>query len=321
MNDNQKRAMRDVLIESIYQRMLTDERIYFLSADFGSPALDALKTRFGDRFKSVGIAEQNLLNIATGLALEGFTVFAYAIAPFLSMRAYEQIRTNLSLQSFFKDLNVNIVGVGTGLSYDVSGPTHHCLEDITLMRLLPHIDLFSPSDWSLTQRFLTYCLEVKRPKYLRLDSKPVQRIYTDDVPSDFKMGFAELSSGDEVCIVSTGYMTHTAINVARILTEKRIKVGVIDLFLLKSYAEEALYDTLKRFAYIVTLEEAFILRGGMDALIATLLSSHDNTTIKLLRFGISDTYVFESGGREHIHRLYKLDEASIVQAIKRLISR
>ena len=315
MSANPKRAMRDVLLESIAQRMLADDRIYFLTADFGSPALDALKARFPDRFKSVGIAEQNLLNIATGLALEGFTVFAYAIAPFLTMRAYEQIRTNLSLQSFFKALNVNLVGVGTGLSYDVSGPTHHCLEDLTLMRLLPHLDLFSPSDWSLTQRFLTYCLDVKRPKYLRLDSKPVECLYTEAVASDFRQGFAELVSGDEVCIVSTGYMTHTALNAANLLAAKRIRVGVVDVFLFTG-DEQALYDTLKRFTCIITIEEALIWRGGLDAFIAGLLDRHGNPPIKLLRRGIHETYVFEAGGREHLHRLYGLDEASLVHAIE-----
>ncbi len=125
MKDNSPQIMRDVLIEQIYQKMFDDERIFFLSADLGSPVLDKVREQFEDRFINVGIAEQNLINVSTGLAFEGFTVYAYAIAPFLTMRAYEQLRVNLSLSSELMELNVNLIGVGAGLSYDVSGPTHH----------------------------------------------------------------------------------------------------------------------------------------------------------------------------------------------------
>lgn len=321
MNDHRKKTMRDALIESIYHQMYQDENIYFLSADFGSPALDMLRKQFSDRFKNVGIAEQNLINIATGLALEGFTVFAYAIAPFITMRAYEQIRTNLSLHSSFKELNVNLIGVGTGLSYDVSGPTHHCLEDISLMRLLPHIDLFSPSDWVITRRFCEYCLTVKRPKYLRLDSKALESIYTDNIDSDFEKGFSELVNGEETCIISTGYMTHIALQAAEILSEKGIHIGVIDLFLLTSYDKETLYESIKNFSHVITLEEAFILRGGMDSAIVDLLMSHNKNLVKLLRCGIDDTYIFEGGEREYLHRLHKLDKLSLARTIETIHQR
>ena len=136
--------MRDVFIEGIYNRMQEDRNLFFISADFGSPKLDRLREDFKDRFINVGIAEQNLINISTGLALEGFTVYAYAIAPFLTMRAYEQIRINLSLHAQLKEININLIGVGAGLSYDVSGPSHHCLEDLSIMRTLPNLIVFSP---------------------------------------------------------------------------------------------------------------------------------------------------------------------------------
>ncbi|HQJ94664.1 MAG TPA: hypothetical protein PLT06_07500, partial [Syntrophorhabdaceae bacterium] len=109
--DKEKKAMRDVFIERIYERMLTDKNVFFLTADFGSPVLDKLRDDFKDRFINVGIAEQNLVNIAAGLATEGFCVYAYAIAPFLTMRAFEQIRNNLSLLSRAHKLNVNLIGV------------------------------------------------------------------------------------------------------------------------------------------------------------------------------------------------------------------
>jgi transketolase len=181
-----KKAMRDVFIEQIYYKMFDNKSLFFLTADFGSPKLDVLRKDFNDRFINVGIAEQNLVNVATGLALEGFIVYAYAIAPFLVMRAYEQIRNNLSLLSHVHEINVNLIGVGAGLSYDVSGPTHHSLEDISIVRTLPNISLISPSDWVLAEKFADYSIENKKPKYIRFDGKPLPNIYskTDDVTLD-----------------------------------------------------------------------------------------------------------------------------------------
>ena len=138
MSNVQVKTMRDALIEQIYEKMYDNDRIFFVSADMGAPALDKLREDFKDRFVNVGIAEQNLVNVSTGLALEGFTVYAYAIAGFLTMRAYEQIRINLALSAQRKEINVNLIGVGAGVSYDVSGPTHHCFEDLTIMRSEEH---------------------------------------------------------------------------------------------------------------------------------------------------------------------------------------
>ncbi|MGA0345618.1 MAG: hypothetical protein ACO3N9_03645 [Alphaproteobacteria bacterium] len=127
-------AMRDALLEKIWQRMAHDETVFFVSSDFGSPVLDKIRSDFGERFINVGIAEQNLINVSAGLALEGFNVFSYAIAPFITMRCFEQNRVNLALLSEARKINVNLIGVGAGYSYVVSGPTHQSYEDITIMR-------------------------------------------------------------------------------------------------------------------------------------------------------------------------------------------
>ena len=105
-------AMRDAFLERIWLAMAKDSKIFFVTADFGSPVLDKIRADFSDRFVNVGIAEQNLINISAGLALEGYTVFAYAIAPFITMRCYEQIRVSLALLSVVRDINVYLLGVG-----------------------------------------------------------------------------------------------------------------------------------------------------------------------------------------------------------------
>ncbi|MBS3909171.1 MAG: transketolase [Actinobacteria bacterium] len=312
------KTMRDALIEKIYERMHEDSSLFFLSADFGSPKLDKLKEDFKDRFINVGIAEQNLINVATGLALEGYNVYAYAIAPFLTMRAYEQIRNNLSLLSQVKTVNVNLVGVGAGLSYDVSGPTHHCLEDITIMRTLPNVTVFSPSDWVLAEKFLDYSIDVKKPKYMRFDSKPLPRIYPNTANIDFQKGFCELAEGEGCCLVSTGFMTHTAVKAADKLLNDGIKIGLIDMFMLKPFDKDSFFESLNRYEAVITLEEAFINTGGLDSLVSTILENK-NPKIGLRRMGFGDEYVFEMGGREHLHKLNNLDEGSIAKAIREVL--
>lgn len=161
-------AMRDVFIERIWRSMAEDRQVFFTCADFGSPVLDKVRADFPDRFVNVGIAEQNLINVSAGLALEGFTVFAYAIAPFITMRCYEQVRVSLALLSEVRPMNVNLIGVGAGYSYVVSGPTHQCYEDITLMRALPNFQVLSPADHVTTAALFDGCLQTTGPKYLRL---------------------------------------------------------------------------------------------------------------------------------------------------------
>lgn len=305
------KAMRDVFIDGLHQRMGANRRIFFLSADFGSPALDKLREEFGDRFINVGVAEQNMINVATGLALEGYDVYAYAIAPFITMRDYEQVRLHLAISSQIRPVNVNLIGVGAGLSYDVAGPTHHALEDLTLMRLLPNFTVFSPSDWRLVENFIDYSLNKKSPKYLRFDSKPLPLIYEDNDNLDLENGFYEILKGEKICVISTGYMTHTALKAVKAIGN----VGLIDVFMLKPLREKLLVEALKKYKSVITVEEGFVGGGGLDALILKILSDHQ-VNIKVKRLGFIDKYVFDLGGRSYLHKLNHLDEESLVKEIE-----
>lgn len=316
----ENKIMRDVFIEALRRRMSTNERIFFLSADFGSPKLDRLREEFRDRFINVGIAEQNLINIATGLALEGFTVYAYAIAPFLIMRPYEQIRNNLSLMSQIKEINVNLIGVGAGLSYDVSGPTHHCLEDISLIRTLPNILMFSPSDWVLADKLVDYSIMVKRPKYFRFDGKPLPNIYKPTKSLKLEKGFFILREGEDLCFVTTGYMTHTALKAADILKKEGINTGVLDVFSLKNIDEKHLSNALKQYRSIITIEEAFIGKNGLDNLVSHI-SYNKGFHQRFINMGFNDSYLFEIGSRESLHRLNGLDAETVAKRVKTLINK
>ncbi len=307
MSTTTVKAMRDAFIEVLFERMEENEDIFFLAADLGAPALDMIREAYPDRFINVGIAEQNLINVATGLALEGQTVYAYAIAPFISMRAYEQIRVNLSISSQIRPVNVNLIGVGGGVSYQVSGPTHHCLEDLSIMRLLPNITVCSPSDWKLAQGLVDYTIKTNGPKYIRFDGKPLPAIYNDVSQDILENGFCELVKGENVCLVSTGFMTHRALNVVRELDG----IGLIDILLLKPLDTEKLYAALQPYQHVITIEEAFINNGGLDCLVANILNA-DNSTITLDKIGFNDSYVFELGSRDYLHKINCMHEEHIL---------
>jgi len=292
-------AMRDALLEQIYQRMQTDNRIFFLTADFGSPVLDKIRAEFPNRFANVGIAEQNLINVSAGLALEGFKVFAYAIAPFITMRCYEQIRVNLGLLSEVRKMNVNLIGVGAGYSYVVSGPTHQCYEDLTLMRAIPNMGIFSPADHITAASLLDECLSRDGAKYIRLDAQVLPSLYESQHP-DIKLGFFCHKKGKDICLVATGYMLHTALKAAETLATTGLDVGVIDLFDITQFNEESLLNELAPYTAVVSLEEGFKGRGGLDAMLFSLLSSRLPAT-RLLNIGVEPIYKFELGTRAELH--------------------
>jgi transketolase len=292
-------AMRDVLLDRIWHAMSNEPKIFFLSADFGSPVLDKIRADFPDRFANVGVAEQNLINITAGLALEGYTVFAYAIAPFITMRCFEQIRVSLALLSEVRPMNVNLIGVGAGYSYVVSGPTHQCYEDLTLMRALPNFRVLSPSDHVSAGALFDVCIQSKTPKYLRFDAQVLPVIYEEQLP-DLNMGFHLHRTGSKVCLIATGYMLHTALKVSSRLSEAGHDVGVIDLFDISNFDAEKLESLISVYDGIVSMEEGFRGRGGVDSLLFEF-NARRNLNLRILNIGVQGGYSFELGSREELH--------------------
>ena len=292
-------AMRDVLLNRIWQAMSINPQIFFVTADFGSPVLDKIRADFPDRFANVGVAEQNLINITAGLALEGYTVFAYAIAPFITMRCFEQIRVNLALLSEVRPMNVNLIGVGAGYSYVVSGPTHQCYEDLTLMRALPNFRVLSPSDHVSAGALFEVCIQNKTPKYLRFDAQVLPVIY-EEQPPDLNMGFHLHRMGSKVCLIATGYMMHTALKVSSRLLEAGHDVGVIDLFDISNFDAEKLESLISVYDGIVSMEEGFRGRGGVDSMLFEFISRR-HLNLRVLNIGVHGGYRFELGSREELH--------------------
>lgn len=293
-----KIRMRDAFLRSVQKRMQTEPDVFFLTADFGSPVLDEVQLAFPERFVNVGISEQNLVNVATGLALEGFRVVAYAIAPFITMRCLEQIRVNLALLSQVRPMNVTLVGVGAGFSYEVSGPTHQALEDISIMRSLPNVEVWSPADAATASAMACQALDQIGVRYVRLDSHPLFDLGPEPTAGELRQGF-RLSgkTSSSVAIFSTGYMSHLAVGVQKELAAGGIVVRMIDMMNLSAPDLDALAAELSSCRVMLTMEEGFTGRGGMDALLSLKLAPKLKKA-RWIHAGLAPHYGFEIGPRD-----------------------
>jgi len=313
----QPRAMRDTFLQAVYEEMMQDSNVFFVTADFGSPVLDKIRADRPDRFLNVGIAEQNLINVSAGLALEGFKVFAYAIAPFITMRCFEQIRVNLALLSEVRPMNVNLIGVGAGYSYVVSGPTHQCYEDISLMRSIPNMQVISLSDQMIASQMPQFCLKQNGPKYLRLDAQGLPPIYQDISP-DLNKGFHVFAEGKDICLLATGYMTHTARKAADILAKRGFIVGIMDIFNLSRFDVEGLNRQLSKYTTVVTMEEGFSGRGGLDSMLFDHNARH-RLGLQIVNIGVEGGYRFEIGEREVLHEEVGIGVEVVVKKVSDLL--
>jgi transketolase len=311
-------AMRDVLLERIWKEMAINEKIFFVSADFGSPVLDKIRADFPSRFTNVGIAEQNLINISAGLALEGFTVFAYAIAPFITMRCFEQIRVSLALLSEVRPMNVNLIGVGAGFSYVVSGPTHQCYEDLTLMRGLPNFEVLSPADHISAGALFDRCMQRIGPKYLRFDAQVLPVLY-EDHPPKINDGFHVLLPGKNTCVIATGFPVHTALSVSQALQKDGINLGVIDLFDLARFNAPSLLNVLSNYDAIISIEEGFRGRGGLDSMLFDFFAKNKLKT-PYLNLGVEGGYRFELGTRQELHEQVGIGPSVVAEKIRHFLS-
>lgn len=309
------KGMRDVFFDSLYNLAKRDKNIILITADTGAICHDEFKQNLSNQYINIGIAEQNMVGVAAGLAMSGKIIYIYAIIPFATMRCYEQIRVDLCCMH----LPVIIVGVGAGFDYSTLGPTHHGTEDIALMRSLPGMTIYSPSDSLMADFLARVTYKQSGPKYIRLDRTGYPLIYKNVKDIDVSNGFSLLKKGTDLYIIATGRMVYTALKVAKKLSTSSIHAGVVDLFKIKPIDEDKLCNVIKKARYVVTLEEHFVT-GGIGSVIAEMLLTRMNApVIKLI--GMPNQFCRKYGTREYLQYLNKLDVDSVTVSIKRWIGK
>lgn len=299
---------RDAFWSEIYSIAKNDKDLIVVSADMGAPALDDFRKHISSQFINAGIAEQNAILIASGLSLMGKKVYAYAIAPFITLRCLEQIRVENAIMA----IPINIVGVGTAFGYSDSGPTHHLIEDIAIMRSMPNINIYNVTDSVMAKKMAYITHKSKGTCYLRIERELYPNIYDDD--ADFLAGFSTVIPGQEYVMLTTGTMTHVGIECANELYKTGIKLEVIDIYRFP-IDEMLLLEKIKNAKILFSLEEHF-LPGGLGSMIAEILVDND-IMVPLRRIGLSHSkkYCYVYGGRESIRKYYGLGKEDIKRRI------
>ncbi len=303
-------TQRDAFFQRLYDLARRDANIVIVAADMSAPALDKFRRDMPVQFVNVGIAEQNAILIASGLALTGKKVFAYAIAPFITLRCLEQIR----VENAIMNIPITIVGMGTGLSYDSDGPTHHLIEDIAVLRAFPNIEINSMTDSVMAAAYADISCNKTSTNYIRLDKDPHPTVYRPDF--DFSQGVAKLREGDDNVIISTGPMTHVANEIANSPQFEGLDIGVVDVFEIP-IKESVLLEMIDGAKRLITLEEHF-LPGGLGSAVCEILNDNEVPIfVKRLGLDVSAGYkhCYKYGGRELIRGGHGIDKQGIKKAV------
>ncbi len=265
---------------------------------------------YPDRFFNVGIAESNLIGIASGLSASGKDVLAASFAVFLLCNAYDQIRMGIA----YPRLNVKLVGSHSGISIGEDGPSQMAIEDIALASSLPNFTVLVPADEASTHKSTRAMFEHQGPVYMRTGRPDVPKIYDDE--SEFEIGKAnQLREGDDVAIIACGLMVAVALEAAEMLSEQGIEARVLDMHTIKPLDKEAIATAARETGVIVTAEE-HLLQGGLGDGVARIVA--ETHPCKMAFVGIKDTYG-ESGEPQDLLVKYGLMPVDIVSAVEAII--
>lgn len=308
------KATREGYGEGLLAAGLKNPQVVALTADLTeSTKATAFKNRFPNRFFNLGVAEQNLICVAAGLALSGKIPFASSFAVFSPGRSWEQIRLSVCYQQ----ANVKIVGTHAGITTGPDGATHQALEDIAITRCLPNLTVISPCDYHQAVKATLASAQHQGPIYLRFfrDKTPIMT----DASAEFTIGKAQIfKQGTDLTIISTGPLTYQALLAAEILQKEGISPEVINLHTIKPLDLTTILKSVQKTHCLVTVEEHQIMGGMGSAVVEALAQAYAAPVTEMI--GLKDCFG-ESGQAAELLPKYQLDALSIVQAAKKVISR
>jgi transketolase len=283
-------SQRDAFLAEIYERGKIDRDVVLISADMGAPALDLIRRNLPGQFFNAGISEQNAILVASGLALEGKKPFAFAIASFITVNCLEKIRVQMSIMK----LPVQIIGVGGGFSYADSGPTHHGIEDVSVMRAFPNIEILNISSSVNAEAAAKHVFEYpKVPRYIRLDREVLPHVAGESA-MNFAVGFRYLrkTKSHKALLVTGNLVAKTPEIMSGSPELNIIEVARLDM------VHENLRKELQRFSHVICLEEHF-KNGGLGTLIAeTVIDWNLKCAVKRMALNMDGGYSYKYGGRE-----------------------
>ena len=307
-----KLAQRNYYGKALAKLAETREDVVVIDADLaGSTKTSEFRKVAPDRFVEAGIAEQDMIGVAAGLAASGKTVFASTFAVFATGRCWEQIRLGCA----YPKLNVKIVSTHCGISVGADGASHQALEDISIMRSLPNMTVVSPADAYEAYAATLALADCKGPCYMRLGRADVPVLFDEDV--EFEIGRARrMRSGSDVSLIGTGQMVSLCLDAADMLESEGISADVINMSTIKPLGGTAVMESVSKTGCAVTAEEHSVI-GGLGSAVTELLS--ENMPAPVVRIGTRDTFG-ESGDPDQLFRKYGLTAEDIAAAARKSIS-
>lgn len=300
--------MRNTFVRTVQTLALEDKNIQIVTGDLGFGVLKPYWEAVPDQFINAGIAEQNMITLSAGMALEGKTVFAYSIGNFPTLRCVEQIRNDCA----YHGANVKVVCVGGGFVYGSLGMSHHATEDIAIMRALPDVAVFAPGDALETEAVTRAIASMQGTCYLRLGRGGEKKI-RDTLP-EFAIGKAlPVQQGEDVAIFSTGGIYEEVELACRLLQAQGITPTVYTFPTVKPLDENTVVQCASKHRLIVTCEEHSIV-GGFGSAVAEVMAEHPGKA-SLLRIGMDDRYCVHVGDQKYLREQYGMDGQTICRRI------
>jgi len=301
--------MRDTFTRCLEAYAETHPELVLVTGDLGFGVLFPYMNKFPDRFINAGIAEQAMMSMAAGLALEGKTVVVYSIGNFPTLRCLEQIRNCCA----YHDLNVKIVCVGAGFVYGTLGMTHHATEDMSALRLLPGVKVYAPADGVETEAVMGPFLSEPGVAYLRI-GRGGETHYHDTIDNYCTGKALEQCSGTDAYILTAGGILGSAVEAAGMLKEQNLSIGVASFPTVKPLDEEYLDRVCEKVDTIFTLEEHTIL-GGFGGAVCEYVAGKKGLRPRVVRIGLNDTYSAIVGNQQYLEKHFGLDAEGVARRV------
>ena len=305
--------MRATFARILSELAAKDERIVLLTGDLGFTVLEPFRDQFPKRFFNVGVAEQNMVGVATGMAEAGMVPFCYSIGTFASLRPFEFIRNGPVLHN----LPVRVIGLGAGFEYGTAGPTHYSLEDIGIMRTQPGLTVIAPADFEQAGAALLASWDLPGPVYYRIGKD--EKATMPGLEGRFELGRAQtVRKGDDLLIFTCGPISIEVAEAADDLAKDGIAATVVVVASISPVPEHDLLESLSRHRVALTVETHSVT-GGLGSLVAEVIADHGIGT-RLVRLGVRAGSKGRSGSPAHMHARHGLDKAGIVKAARSLLT-
>ena len=304
--------MRNAFINTVLQASMELDDIFIISGDAGLGVFDTFKEEHPERFLNLGVAEQNMISFAAGMAMTGHKVLIYNIIPFVLYRCYEQVRNDICYQ----DLPIILVGIGSGLTYSPQGMTHYSVEDLSLTKTLPNLTVLSPIDPVEARLAADYALSATTPVYVRLAKRGEPDIHT---LQQFNICHPQLLvEGDApVVLLCHGSIAEEALHATRILAEAGIRLRLFSVPMVQPLDREALLRCLRKAQIVVTVEEHYHSCGFGASLREIIMDS--KLSCSLTTLGVPSRFIHEVHDTKGMRKLFGIDADSIAACVLKLL--